>query len=51
MCGRNVTANSDVEFLLNLIHWIEFNTAELRYMNRALNANDQIYMYNDLLQL
>ena len=37
-CGRNVAADSDVEFLSNLIRYIEFDSAEMRRMNRALNS-------------
>ena len=34
-CGRNSTADSDVEFVSNLISKIEFDTAEMRHMNQA----------------
>ena len=33
--GINAAADSDVEFLSNLIRWIEFETAEMRRMNWA----------------
>ena len=35
-CGRNSTADSDVELLPNLIRLIEFDKAEMRCMNQAL---------------
>ena len=34
-CGRNSAADSDVEFLSNLISKIEFDTAEMRRVNQA----------------
>ena len=36
--GRNSAADSDVEFLSNLISLIEFDTAKIRRMNRALGS-------------
>ena len=34
-CGRNEAADLDVEFLSNLIRWIDFFKAEMQRMNRA----------------
>ena len=33
-CSRNSAADSDFEFLSNLIRLIEFDTAEMRHMNQ-----------------
>ena len=35
-CRKHAAANSDVEFLPNLIRWIEFDMTEMQRMNRAL---------------
>ena len=36
MCSRKSAADSDVKFMLNLISLIEFDTAEMQHINRAL---------------